>query len=66
MTIKVITIGEDMVAQRAIEDPEYDYLEHVVCVKTINQVGRTLGIKRRMKPVKEVTLKGFIEGEVEK
>ncbi len=61
----LITIGEDMVAGRAIEDPEYDYLEHLACVKTINQVGRTLGIKRRMRPVKETTLKDFIEAEVE-
>ncbi len=57
----LITIGEDMVAQRSIDDPEYDYLEHLACVKTVNQVGRTLGTKRRMKPVKEVTLDDYIE-----
>jgi hypothetical protein len=57
----LITIGEDMVAQRSIDDPEYDYLEHLACVKTVNQVGRTLGTKRRMRPVKEVTLDDYIE-----
>ena len=61
----LITIGEDMIAQRAIDDPEYDYLEHLACVKTVNQVGRTLGTKRRMKIVKEQKLEDYIDGHVE-
>ncbi len=61
----LITIGEDMIAQRAIDDPEYDYLEHLACVKTVNQVGRTLGTKRRMKIVKEQRLEDYIDGHVE-
>ena len=60
----LITIGEDMIAQRCIDDPEYDYLEHLACVKTVNQVGRTLGTKRRMKIVKEQKLEDYIEGKV--
>ena len=62
----LITIGEDMIAQRAIDDPEYDYLEHLACVKTVNQVGRTLGTKRRMKIVKEQKLEDYIDGHVER
>ncbi len=60
----LITIGEDMIAQRCIDDPEYDYLEHLACVKTVNQVGRTLGTKRRMKIVKEQKLEDYIEGHI--
>ena len=57
----LITIGEDMVVSREHDPDGYDYLEHLACVKTVNQVGRTLGLKRRMRPVKEVTLDDYIE-----
>lgn len=62
----LITIGEDMVVNREHEPDDYDYLEHLACVKTVNQVGRTLGLKRRMKAIKEVTLTDYIvDGEKE-
>lgn len=50
----LVMISEEYNQQKVEEDENYEYLEHITCIRTLNQVLRTLGMKRRARPTNEV------------
>lgn len=57
----MITIGEDMAAQRILGSEHYDFLQHQNLVRTLTTVSRSIGITRVAKDPQELDLQDYVE-----
>jgi hypothetical protein len=76
-TASLITIGEDMIVRRAVEEqasheetkpPDgtpYSYEEHITLIRTLSTLGKTIGLKRKMKEIVPEDLDKYLEEKYE-